>query len=521
MTSATRGRSIALLALSLVLLVLLFPAGNTFAQAGCPLTLNVPMQSSNGQSGVTLDITAIKSTSICRFWIQPSTTGSHTVQIWKHPNGVVNANDGLWQYIGTATFNMPTTGINYEIPVDVNVLLDPGQKMGFAIFSSSTIRYSTVSAPLFYADSYINVNVNQYGITGSTTPPSTTAWSFGFFPRGLVGQVQYKEGCFFPPGIASSSLADAAGNPIAYAEIPSNVFIKYGLDYPAGASNFTLTVTFKKVGVASPAPPSTMFTTTINVIKQAGQTLSGLAQVSLPATLQPGFYTIEYTGNSQNSCGNYQDYTLPSQGLMLVNPGTAPCVVWPGDADNDTRVTYADRAYINSYIFNAGQRTTWLQGPARYMANASPMAYLNWTPQASVPWQTPDGCYVDCDGNGVINNFDLIAVKLNWMKNHPPKAGANIAVMTFDMTQNYPNPFNPSTRISCSVPEPSIVKLVVTDMLGRTVATLVDGRVEAGTFESQFDASSLNSGNYIATVVMQGIESGLSFSKTIKMTLMK
>jgi hypothetical protein len=37
----------------------------------------------------------------------------------------------------------------------------------------------------------------------------------------------------------------------------------------------------------------------------------------------------------------------------------------------------------------------------------------------------------------------------------------------------------------------------------------------------QFDGSQLSSGTYIATITMTGVESGLTFSKTIKMALSK
>ena len=101
------------------------------------------------------------------------------------------------------------------------------------------------------------------------------------------------------------------------------------------------------------------------------------------------------------------------------------------------------------------------------------------------------------------------------------KGGSAFSTESFDMDQNYPNPFNPTTSIRYSAPERSQVRLAVFDATGRTVAVLVDGTIDAGVHTVNFDAGALASVQYIATISMVGAESGLSFSKTITMTLQK
>jgi len=65
------------------------------------------------------------------------------------------------------------------------------------------------------------------------------------------------------------------------------------------------------------------------------------------------------------------------------------------------------------------------------------------------------------------------------------------------LNQNYPNPFNPSTNISFHLPENSMVKLEIFDVLGKHVITLVDGVMAAGYNMVPFEAASLTSGIYI------------------------
>ena len=62
---------------------------------------------------------------------------------------------------------------------------------------------------------------------------------------------------------------------------------------------------------------------------------------------------------------------------------------------------------------------------------------------------------------------------------------------------NYPNPFNPVTTIRFGLPAAGDVNVVVYDMMGRQVSTLVAGTLSAGVHEVQFDASNLPSGAYI------------------------
>jgi hypothetical protein len=70
----------------------------------------------------------------------------------------------------------------------------------------------------------------------------------------------------------------------------------------------------------------------------------------------------------------------------------------------------------------------------------------------------------------------------------------------FSLEQNYPNPFNPSTTIKFQIAKAGFVTLKVFDMLGREVSTLVSQQLDAGTYQSKWDATGYASGMYLYTL---------------------
>jgi hypothetical protein len=76
--------------------------------------------------------------------------------------------------------------------------------------------------------------------------------------------------------------------------------------------------------------------------------------------------------------------------------------------------------------------------------------------------------------------------------------------INFELSQNYPNPFNPTTHIKFSVPQMGFVKLIIFNLLGEEVTTLVNENREAGIYTVNFNASELNSGLYIYRIEANG-----------------
>ncbi len=110
--------------------------------------------------------------------------------------------------------------------------------------------------------------------------------------------------------------------------------------------------------------------------------------------------------------------------------------------------------------------------------------------------------YVDTDvTEGQSYRYRLVTIDVNG--NRMPASEVehivepvNTTVNEFALHQNYPNPFNPTTEISYDLATASNVSLIVFDLLGREVATLVNGSQNAGRYTLKFDAAGLPSGMY-------------------------
>jgi len=86
--------------------------------------------------------------------------------------------------------------------------------------------------------------------------------------------------------------------------------------------------------------------------------------------------------------------------------------------------------------------------------------------------------------------------------------------------QNYPNPFNPTTTISYSLPEQSLVKLTVFDIRGQEVMMLQDSEKPPGNYEVQWNGLD-QQGNQVSTgVYFARLQAG-DYSQTIKMVFLR
>jgi hypothetical protein len=86
---------------------------------------------------------------------------------------------------------------------------------------------------------------------------------------------------------------------------------------------------------------------------------------------------------------------------------------------------------------------------------------------------------------------------------------------SYSLSQNYPNPFNSMCNVQFSMCNAGNVKFVVYDVQGREVQTLVNERLQAGTYKTTFDGSTQNSGVYFYKLTTNG------FTETKRMLMIK
>lgn len=215
-------------------------------------------------------------------------------------------------------------------------------------------------------------------------------------------------------------------------------------------------------------------------------------------------YTAVYTGKPTNSgeyAGAYADVGDPIVVTWVDNPNTAvnQFEIWrkvkhngvTGEPDLLATVgrgvqTYTDYDYVGTDGYT--NDLLWYDVRAYY---------------------STEGKYSDEDYQAVFGqeNVSIQEDKLIATLSNELPADYSIS--------NYPNPFNPTTTISYQLPENGFVTIKVFDLLGKEIATLVDGNRTAGYHKVNFDATRLTSGIYIYT-----INAG-KYNQSKKMILMK
>jgi hypothetical protein len=189
---------------------------------------------------------------------------------------------------------------------------------------------------------------------------------------------------------------------------------------------------------------------------------------------------------------------------------------------------------IGASIAPAGTEN-WISDSAGDIKRTFIQGSGNYTRNFTIPCNTAPGTYdmltalwYDKNNNNVIDGSDFV-VSSKLTPNALTLSPIGISIISseipkkFALLPNYPNPFNPVTKIRFQIPllrgvaegGGVFTKLMIFDLSGREVTTLVNEQLKPGSYEAEWDGTGFASGVYVYR-----INSG-NFTKMMKMVLIK
>ncbi|MEW5799604.1 MAG: T9SS type A sorting domain-containing protein [Bacteroidota bacterium] len=259
---------------------------------------------------------------------------------------------------------------------------------------------------------------------------------------------------------------------------------------------------------------------------------------------------IPYTAAASEVAGSYQDIvknlTLPQQ---FRNGSKEYVYVWIapyGEYDNTVDSLVSTAGYLVSRLYVVGDAdisqwnltknmfepsgltleigapswgggtidTTFMKNTFNSIVAAGGVYHLMWHPQVIYPDRNKKYLHQHLDYISNRNdiwyvNYGHLYLYRSLQQEYEPVISdvrnVHALAQDFMLEQNFPNPFNPQTTIRYSLRTPVNVRLVVSDALGREIATVVDGFQHSGTYEASFNGTELSSGIYMYRLTANGM----------------
>lgn len=229
--------------------------------------------------------------------------------------------------------------------------------------------------------------------------------------------------------------------------------------------------------------------------------------------------------------------TLGSYGTInssTASPQTSnPCAVI---AINNNITANNQASYIIGASIAPAGTTNWISDPANDIKRVFSSGTANYTRNFLIPCNTSPGTYdmltalwYDKNNNNTIDGSDFVVsskltnnallispIGITPISNEIPER--------FALLQNNPNPFNPVTKIKFDIPYRHLplqggdregVLLIIYDLLGNEVTTLVNEQLKPGSYSVDWDGSGFASGVYFYSLVTD------EFTQTRRMVLVK
>jgi hypothetical protein len=229
--------------------------------------------------------------------------------------------------------------------------------------------------------------------------------------------------------------------------------------------------------------------------------------VHVECDLRPAFATVA-AGKTLNDIQGSQDISSVSQitGVAMNGPfsnyGEGTWAGWGSSLMSDTnRVMYDDGTHGDATAGDTIYTLTYMMSPdSGHTVGQECKFGINGGDNEGGEGGYGNNHIVNIDDSQAESYLYIAFGSINptfysdWT--YTPGVGVADLPAEFTLAQNYPNPFNPTTTITFTMPASANVKLSVFDMAGRHVKTLVNGYVNAGSYDVNFNAANLASGVY-------------------------